>query len=215
MVRGAFIESILMAVYGQKPSDDAEITYNLVNLYLSEGIGVAAQAAYKGAIQLDGIGYVNNGFYSTFSGMTISQDSTDNLTYMFTLPEIPVGIGNSMGLAEVRFKDISGGITSLPGIPLSMNQWGYFDSMQPIPNKILYMQEGKVVRAKTSYLLTSFSPVVKMVSGGVSTDLNSELNVPPDYLPVIREYIIKQLMAQRLIPTDNVNDGTDLNLKQM
>lgn len=203
-----------MELYGQKPSDDAEITYNLVNLYLSEGIGVAAQASYKGAIQLDGVGYVNNGFYSTFSGIAISQDSTDNLLYAFTLPEIPVGIGNSMGIADTRFKD-SNNYTSFPGIPLSVNQWGYFDSMQPIPNKVLMMQEGKIVRAKTQLILTSFTATVKMISGGDSTNLNSELNVPPDYITVIRDYIVKQLMAQRLVPQDNVNNGQDDNLKQM
>ena len=113
--RGAFIESVLMQVYGGKPTDDSEITYNLGNLFLQEGIGVAAQAAYKGAIQLDGVGYINSGFYSTFSGLAISQDATDNLCFSFTLPEIPVGISANMGLAEVRFK--SDGFTSLPGIP--------------------------------------------------------------------------------------------------
>lgn len=213
MLRGQFIESILMAVYGQKPSDDAEITYNLVNLYLSEGIGVAAQAGYKGAIQLDGVGYVNNGFYSTFSGLTISQDNTDNLCYKFELPEIPVGIGNSMGLAEIRFKD--NGFTSLPGIPLSVNQWGYFDSMRPIANKILYLQEGKFVRAKTPLILTSFTATIKMISGGVSSDLNSELNVPPDFLPIIRDYVLQKLLAERSVPTDVYNDGSDNNLKQL
>lgn len=213
MIRGQFLESILMAVYGQKPSDDAEITYNLVNLYLSEGIGVAAQAAYKGAIQLDGVGYVNNGFYSTFSGISISQDNTDNLCYKLELPEIPVGIGNSMGLEEIRFKD--NGFTSLPGIPLSMNQWGYFDSMRPIANKILYLQEGKFIRAKTPLMLTDFTATVKMVSGGVASDLNSELNVPPDFLPVVRQYIIEKLIAERAVPVDVYNDGSDNNLKQL
>lgn len=213
MIRGQFLESILMAVYGQKPSDDAEITYNLVNLYLSEGLGVATQAAYKGAIQLDGVGYVNNGFYSTFSGISISQDTTDNLCYKLELPEIPVGIGNSMGLAEIRFKD--DGFTSLPGIPLSMNQWGYFDSMRPIANKILYLQEGKFVRAKTPLILTDFTATVKMVSGGVASDLNSELNVPPDFLPVVRQYIIEKLIAERAVPVDVYNDGSDNNLKQL
>lgn len=213
MIRGQFLESILMQVYGGKITDDAEITYNLVNLYLSEGIGVAAQAAYKGAIQLDGVGYVNNGFYSTFSGITISQDSTDNLCYKLELPEIPAGIGNSMGLAEVRFKD--DGFTSLPGIPLSMNQWGYFDSMRPIANKILYLQEGKFVRAKTPLILTDFTATVKMISGGVSNDLNSELNVPPDYLPICREYMIQKLLAERAVGQDNINDGSDNNLKQL
>lgn len=213
MIRGQFLESILMAVYGQKPSDDAEITYNLVNLYCSEGIGVAAQAAYKGAIQLDGVGYVNNGFYSTFSGIPIVSDDSDNLCYKLELPEIPVGIGNSMGLAEIRFKN--DGFTSFPAIPLSLNQWGIFDSMRPIPNKILYMQEGKLVRAKTPLILTDFIATVKMISGGVSSDLNSELNVPPDYLPIIRDYIIQKLLAERSVPADIYNDGSDNNLKQL
>jgi hypothetical protein len=201
-----------MQIYGQKPSDDAEITYNLINEYLSEGIGVAAQTAYKGAIQLDGVGYVNNGFYSTFSGIAITQDSTDNLAYKFTLPELPIGIGNSMGVAEIRFKN---GSTSLPAIPLSMNQWGYFDSMRPIPNKILFLQEGKYVRMKTPLILTAYTATVKMISGGDPTDLNSELNVPPDFLPVIRDYIIKQLMMERSVPQDNLNDGVDNNVKQI
>jgi len=211
--RGAFIESVLMEVYGAKQTDDAEITYNLCNLYLQEGIGVAAQADYKGAIQLDGVGYVNNGFYSTFSGLSITQDATDNLCYSFTLPEIPVGISTNMGIAEVRFK--SDGFTSLPAIPLSVNQWGFFDSMRPIPNKILMLPEGKVVRMKTVLILTDFTATVKMISGGDVTNLNSELNVPPDFLPVVRQYMVEKLLAERSVPTDSVSDGTDNNLKQL
>lgn len=213
MTRGAFLESILMAIYGGKVTDDSEITYNLVNLYCSEGIGVAAQASYKGAIQLDGVGYVNNGFYSTFSGITITQDDTDNQSYKLELPEIPTGIGANMGLAEIRFK--ANGFTSLPGIPLSINQWGFYDSMRPIPNKILILQEGKFVRAKTSLILSNYKATAKMISGGVSSDLNSELNVPPDYLPIIRDYIIQKLIAQRMVPQDSINDGQDQNLKQL
>jgi hypothetical protein len=210
--RGAFIESILMQVYGQKPTDDSEITYNLVNLYLSEGIGVAAQAAYKGAIQLDGVGYVNGGFYSTFSGITISQDSSDNLCWKFELPEIPPGIGANMGLAEVRFN--ADGFTSFPGIPLSVNEWGFFDSMRPIVNKILYLQEGKFVRAKTPLILSEYTATIKQISGGDSTDLNSQLNVPPDFLPIVRDYIVQKLLGQRTVNQDSVNDGVDQNAKQ-
>jgi hypothetical protein len=213
MTRGAFIESILMQVYGQKPTDDSEITYNLVNLYCAEGIAVAAQAAYKSAIQIDGVGYINNGFYTTFSGLTITQDPTDNLCWVFTLPEIPVGVSANMGIAELRFK--ADGFTSLPAIPLSMNQWGYFDSMPPIVNKIMYLPEGKLVRAKTPLILSQYTATVKMISGGDVSNLNSDLNVPPDYLPVCRDYIIQKLMAERSVPADVYNDGTDNNLKQL
>lgn len=213
MLRGQFIESILMQLYGAKQSDDAEITYNLVNLYVQEGIAVAAQAAYKGAIQIDGVGYINNGFYSTFSGLSISQDATDNQCYSFTLPEIPVGVSANMGIAEIRFK--ADGFTSLPGIPLSMNQWGYFDSMRPIPNKILFLPEGKTVRAKTPLILSLYTATVKMISGGDVSNLNSELIIPPDSIPVCRDYVVQKLLAQRTVAVDNVNDGSDNNLKQL
>lgn len=213
MIRGAFIESILMQIYGAKISDDAEITYNLVNLYLQEGIAIAAQTAYKSAIQIDGVGYVNNGFYTTFSGLTVAQDSTDNLCWVFTLPEIPVGINANMGIAELRFK--ADGFTSLPAIPLSMNQWGYFDSMPPIANKIMYLPEGKVVRAKTPLILSQYTATVKMISGGDVSNLNSELNIPPDSLQICRDYIVQKLLAERTIAQDNISDGVDNNLKQL
>lgn len=213
MIRGQFIESILMQLYGAKQTDDAEITYNLVNLYVQEGIAIAAQAAYKSSIQIDGVGYINNGFYTTFSGLAISQDTTDNLCYSFSLPEIPVGIGANMGVAEVRFK--ADGFTSLPAIPVSINQWGYFDSMRPIPNKIIILPEGKSVRAKTPLILTNYTATIKMISSGDVSNLNSELNVPPDYLQICRDYIVQKLLAQRSVPADVYNDGTDNNLKQL
>jgi hypothetical protein len=213
MLRGAFIESILMQIYGGKITDDAEITDNLVNLYVQQGIGLAAQAAYKTAIQLDGVGYVNNGFYTTFSGLTIAQDPTDNLCWMLTLPEIPVGISANMGIADLRFK--ADNFTSFPAIPLTINQWGYWDSMRPIPNKIMYLPEGKVVRAKTTLILSNYTATVKMVSGGDASNLNSELNVPPDYIPIIRQHVYEQLIKERTVAQDSVNDGTDENLKQL
>lgn len=213
MTRGALIESVLMQVYGGKQTDDAEITYNLCNLYLQEGIALAAQTAYKTAIQMDGVGYVNNGFYTTFSGLVVSQDATDNLCWVFTLPEVPVGISANMGISDLRFK--ANGFTSLPAMPLSMNQWGYFDSMPPIANKILYLSEGKVVRSKTPLILSRYTATVKMISGGDVSNLNSELNVPPDYTPIIRDHIFAQCMKERMNPQDTVNNGQEENLKQI
>jgi hypothetical protein len=213
MQRGAYIERILMQIYGEKPTDDSEITDNLVNIYLNDAIGLAAKTCYKEAIQLDGVAYVNNGFYCTFSGLVISADDTDNLCYKLILPEIPTGIGRNEGMAELRIKDTNG-FTSLPVIPVSINEWGYADSMRPIPNKILALQEGNLVRMKTSLILTGYTGTTKLISGGVSSDLNSELILPPDYFPIITQYIREQLILERSIPVDGTNDGQDNNLKQ-
>lgn len=209
MTRSEFIERHRVQIYGGWPTDDAEITDELVNSYMSDAIGLAAKTCWKESIQLDGVAYLNNSFYSTFSGIAIVSDDTDNLCYKLTLPQIPVGIGRNEGLAEIRFKD-SNGVTSFPGIPVSMNEWGYVDSVRPIPNKILVLPEGSLVRIKTSILLTNYSATVKMASGGDATDLSSTLNVPPDYFPIMVEYIRQQLMFERAITPDSSNDGADL-----
>lgn len=208
MTRRAFIERFLIQIYGGFPSDDAEITYDLINAWLPDAIATAAKQCYNESIKLDGVGYVNNGFYATFSGIPITSDSTDNLCWKFDLPEVPPGIGNSMGLAEVRFKTDT--FTSFPGIPLSINQWGYFDSMRPITNKVLYMQEGKTVRAKTKLIMTNYTATIKMISGGDSSDLDSNLNVPPDYFPLMQQYLLQQLGIEKAQPKDITNDGVDM-----
>lgn len=210
MIRGAFIEQLLIQMYGGLPTDDAEMTIDMINaVLLPQAIGIAAQAAYKGAIQIEGIGYVNNSFYTTFSGIAITTDDTDNLCYKLTLPDMPVGIGRNEGISSLRFKD-DNGFVSQTAIPLSMNQQGYADRMQPIPNKILYWPEGNTIRMKTTLPMWSYSAVVKMISGGEANNLGAELNVPPDYHGIMNEYIQKQLLLLRNQPKDLSNDGTDL-----
>lgn len=208
MTRRAFIERFLIQIYGGLPSDDAEITYDIINAWLPDAIASAAKQSYKEAIQLDGVGYVNNGFYTTFSGLAISSDSTDNLCWKFDLPEIPPGIGENLGLSDVRF--YREGFTSFPAIPLTINQWGYFDSMRPIANKIMVMQEGKTVRAKTPLILSDYTATIKMISGGDSNDLDSSLNVPPDYHPLMQEYLKLQLGFEKAQRQDITNDGVDM-----
>lgn len=66
MNRRTYIELIRRQIYGSQPSADAEITVGLVNKWLDIAIAAAAQQNYKGNIALEGISYVNNGFYTTF-----------------------------------------------------------------------------------------------------------------------------------------------------
>lgn len=213
MTRQEFIERHRVQIYGGWPTDDAEITNELVNSWLSDSIGIAAKTCWKEAIQIDGIAYLNNSFYTTFSGIAITSDDTDNLCYKFTLPQIPFGLGKNEGVAKIQFKD-SNGFVSQNAIPLSMNQIGYADRQRPIPNKIMYWYEGNIVRMKTPLIMTDYTAIVRMASGGDSTNLNSDLNVPADYFPIMVQYIREQLMFERSIPQDVNNDGQDNNLRQ-
>jgi len=198
------IERLRRQVYGSFPSDDADITDGLVNRWINEGVGIAAKKNYTDNLQMDGIGYVNNSFYTKFKNLSVEQDET--LTYKITLPQLPIGIGNTEGIGTLQFLDSTGQV-SLPCVPISQNQGTYFQNMRPIPNKILFMPEGNFIYAKSALLLDQYTASVRMISGGDSSDLTSTLNIPDDYVSIIIEYIKGQVAFQRQQPVDAANDG--------
>ena len=208
MTRKTFIERILRQIYNGQPSDDSSITFNQVNQWLNDAIGVAAKKNYTDSIQMDGVAYVNNSFYTSYSSLTITQ--VDNTTFKFTLPQIPVALGKNEGIATLQFSN-SKTPTSFGAVPLSMNQVNYQDTLRPIQNKVVYWPQGQEVYMSTGIPLTAYKANVRMVSGGDSTDLNSTLIIPDDYVPVMVEYIKAQLAFERSRPIDTNNDGVDNN----
>lgn len=209
MTRSQFIEQILRQVYGTYPSDDSSITPMLVNQYIDQAIAFAAKNNYTDNLRLDGVAYVNNSFYTTFKGLTITRDERN--LWKVTLPQIPVGIGANEGISTFYLKDTTGQL-SQPLIPLTENQKTYFQQLQTPPFKTLYYVEGSNAFIVTTSILTGYTASVTLVSGGDSTDLTSTLNVPGDYIPVMIEYIQKQLLLMKTTPRDLANDGTDLSL---
>ena len=209
MTRNIFIERILRQIYNGQPSDDSSITYSLVNQWLNDAIGLAAKKNYTDGIQMDGVAYVNNSFYTTFKDLTVELGNIDNVTYSIDLPQIPVALGKNEGIATLQF--VKDKLASQTAIPLSINQVAYIDNLRPIQNKILYWTEGKNIYAKSLIPLTSYTANIRMVSGGDSTDLESTLIVPDDYVPMIVEYIKGQLAFERSRPIDTSNDGVDNN----
>ncbi len=203
--RYVFLEKIIRQVYGEQPSDDSSITFNLANVWLSEAIAAAAKKNYTDSLSLDGIAYVNNSFYTTYKDLAIVSDR--QLVYKITLPEIPIGIGRNEGVSSLQIKYGNG--YSYDCIPLSVAQVGYVDGMMPIPNRLLYWTEGNFIYVKTTVQLYQHTALVRMISGGDSSDLDSVLNVPSDYLGFITDYVMKNLMIGRQVPKDLINDGVD------
>lgn len=208
MRRDIFIEQLRRQIYSGFPSDDADITINLVNVLIEPAIGIAAQACYDKNVAIEGVGFVNNGFYTTFKGLTITQDG--NFLWKTELPEIPQGLGAVDGISRFVVKDNSTPQISYPVLLLSENQVSIERGMRSIPNKVIGYPEGKYLYIESTLILSVFTGQITMISGGDKTDLISELNVPPNYLPIMQEWIIKQLMSERLAPKDLSNDGTDV-----
>ena len=212
LTRYKLIERIRSVIYNGTPSDDANITFELVNEWLNDAIGVVAKANYVESIKLDGVSYLNNAFYSSFSDIAITQDNVN--LYKFQLPEYPIGIGDNQGIASVIVKNANGNI-SYDAIPLTTNQVSYVRGRRTPPNKMLYYNENSYIFLITSVPLFNFTASVRLVSAGDSSDLDSVLNVPSDYIPQIIDYIVKNLLLERNQPVDLANDGTDLSPRQM
>lgn len=201
-----YIEQIRRLIYGGQPSDDAEITVNLVNLWLNQAVAYAAKQCYADNMKLEGVASVNNGFYSTFKGLSVSKD--ENFLWKLTLPSVPPGIGATEGISTVVFKSDTAQI-SYPVVLMSESQKSFQRGMRDIPNKLIGYQEGANVFVLSTIALSQYTATVTMVSSGVSTDLGSTLNVPPDYLPVVTEYLMKVLNFERMQPVDEKSDGID------
>lgn len=207
MLRVTYIERVRRLIYNGQPSDDSVITVGMVNVLLNDAIGIAAKANYKENLSIDGVAYVNNSFYTTFKGLAVTEDS--QFVYKVTLPQIPFGVGNSEGISSLVFKDFESKQLSQSVIWLTANQATYFDTMRPIPNKIQALSQGQNVLIKTTLMLDQYTANATMISGGLNNDLDGELNVPADYLPIMDSYLITKLLQSKQIPIDASNDGLD------
>lgn len=207
MDRGTFIERTLRQIYNGQPADDATITVNLVNTWLNDAIAVAAKKNYTDSIALDGIAYINNSFYTTYKGLALASDEFD--LWKITLPHIPFGIGVNEGVSKIIFKDSESRQLSYPVVLMTQAQTTFNRGMRAIPNKILAYSQSQYIYILGSLVLYGVTAQVTMVSGGDSTNLDSELNVPSDYFPIMVEYIKQQLMFERMQPVDAANDGLD------
>lgn len=207
MTRRTYIEQIRRLIYNGQPDDDAEITVGLVNVWLNQAIAVAAKTNYKDSMAIDGVSYINNSFYTIFKGLAIEED--EQFLWKVTLPQIPVGIGTSEGLSTLIIKDNESRQLSYPVIWLSQNQRSYAKGMRNVPNKLLAYSQGEFVFIESTLILQDYTAQVTMISGGDSTDLDSTLNVPDDYIPLMTDYLKNQFMFSRAIPKDVTPDGND------
>lgn len=198
-------ERIQRVIYNGLPTDDATITIPVINLWINDALAATAKKNYAESLQIEGIAYINNSFYTTYKGIAITQDEEG--LWKFSLPQIPLGLGRNEGISTVQFK--REGKVSLTAIPLSQNQVGYVDTLKVIPNKTFYWNEGQTVYVKSLLLMNLYTATVRMISGGNSSDLDSVINIPDDYVADVIGYVVKFLMTERSQPLDLTNDGND------
>ncbi len=208
MTKRTYIERIRRLIYGSQPPSEANITVGLVLNYLNDAIAVAAKTNYTDNLKIEGIASVNNSFYTTFKSLAVASD--EQFLWKITLPQLPIGIGGIEGISKVVLKDSSSPQLSYPVVLLTENQVSFQKGMRTIPDKLLGYPEGEFIYIMSTLILTPYTAQVTMVSGGSSTDLDSTLNVPADYFPMMTEYLLRTLMTQKNQIQDVTNDGSDI-----
>lgn len=203
--RRNYIEQVRRMIYGGFPPEQAEITVSLVNQWLNQATAYAAQKCYTDNLKIEGIASVNNSFYTTFKDLPITQDET--FLWKIVLPDVPAGIGTNEGISTLKFK--GEGQISQSVVWMSMNQLSFYRNMRDIPNKLLAYYEGQNVFVLTPIQLSQYTAHATVISGGDSTDLDTTLNVPPDYLTFVTEYLKQQLGFERAQVVESKNDGID------
>ncbi len=205
MQRKIFIEMVRRDLYGGQPPSTANITVGLVNLWTNQGLAIAAQKNYQDNATLDGIAYVNGSFYTTYKNLAVTKD--EQFLYKVALPHIPFGIGNDEGISTMLLTD--GVQNSYPVVWINENQRSYVRGMRPVQSKLIGYSEGGNIFLMSAIPLTSCTAKATMISGGDSSDLNSTLNIPDDYIPIMYDYVFKKGMIQKSNPQDMANDGLD------
>jgi len=205
MTRKVLIEQIRRMYYGGVPNDDANLTENEVNQYISQAIAYIAKVNYTDNIKLDGIESISDAFYTTFKNLTVTKDN-DTGYYYTTLPQPPVGLSRGYGISTVTFP-VSTGLAKAP-TPVSPREVDYIEQIKLPPSKIFYWVEGKTLWFKSYVNLVTKTPIVRMISTE-NSDLTAELNVPGEYISDIINWIMQQLRMRKGIPEDTTNDGLD------
>lgn len=206
MTRNELIAQIRRMYYGGLPSEEANLRPLEVNQYINEAIAYVAKINYTDAIKLDGVETVSDAFYTTFKNLAITKD-TDTGYYSTTLPHPPIGLSRGYGISSVTFPVSNGSLAKAP-TPISPREIEYIDQIKIPPSKVFYWAEGDKLWFKSYVNLVGKLAIVRMISQE-NTDLDSELNVPGEYIPDMINWIVSQLNIRRQMSEDSIKSGTE------
>jgi hypothetical protein len=203
MTRKQIIYQILRFIYNGEPNDDADITPNLVNQYLNEGIAQAVKAAYAMSYNIDQVGSVPDGFYMTTKGLSLTKDS-DTGYYHTDLPQVPVAISKDDSITDMVVLLGSGRKRS--GVRVEQKELGVMFEVRIDSTMIYYWIEGKTLYAWSNMDISDKTCMVRQVITQ-GTDLDDTINCPDDLLDSVIKYTTSILPYELLQGKDVSNEG--------
>src|ERR1044072_4906674 len=201
--RRHIIELLIRQMASGFPSDDFSITPGIINQYLNSAIAFAIKNQYKEEIQLNGIESIADAVYATFSGLVITKDAVTGL-YNITLPQQTVGIGAGWDISS--FVMVTGSGAKLFGYPNTQRELAFLYNGAKGCNDVFFTVVKDKMEIHSCKDITKYKGRVTMIVTQ-STDLDSVMNVPDTYMPIIIDYITKTLGVMMNMPVDISSDG--------
>jgi hypothetical protein len=208
MTRKEICELVQMRIAGGIPTDDFPVSLNEINLWLDHAIAASAMKNYTDGVQIDGLEFVGDAYYTTFKDLTLTQDTT-SLYYKTTLPAPPISVPRGYDISSALWQKPQGGYTVM--LRVNPQQLDYYQALPKPKNAIEWWVEGKTmyVRTDSQQLLNNGKVSVRMVGSAGSRGLSDEALVSADSVPYVVDYLYKQFMPGEQMPKDNVNDGNN------
>jgi hypothetical protein len=212
MIRKEICELIQRRLAGGDPTDDFPVTLQEINLWLDQAVAASAMRNYADSVNVDGIEFVGDAYYTTFKNIVLARDSVTR-DFFGTLPAMPVGVprGHDISAAHLQITLPAPGL-SAPLVRMNPQQLSFAHTL-PYPSLTpRYWVEGNQIYVRgfdgTDY--TGRSITIRMIGSAGRRLLTDELLIPSDYLPFVIEYIMKNFLPTQNGPKDTINDGNDI-----
>lgn len=206
MTRREICELIQLRIAGGTPSQDFEPTLDELNLKLDPAAASAAMKNYADGVNVDGIEFVGDAFYTTIKNLTLIED-TDTPYFKTTLPVAPLALPRGYDVASVA---VMAGRNRLSanGVRVTPQQLDYYKSLPTPPNSFFYWFENTTLYVESFTEMTGMKLLVRMASSSIDKSLDSKFYVPDDYLGFVMEIVERQYLPRA--PQDSSNDGKNI-----
>lgn len=202
--RREIAELIQRRLAGGTPSQDFEPTLDEINKWLDYGVASAAMKNYADGVNIDGIEFVGDAFYTTVKNLVLTNDS-DTPFYKTTLPAQPISLPRGYDITSVQVMD--GGRLSMSGIRVSPQQLDYYKTL-PKPEGFFYWSEQGTLFVESDRVMTGKKLLVRMASSAVNRSLDAELTIPSDQMPFLLDFMFRYFGNK--VPQDFSNDGKNI-----
>jgi hypothetical protein len=201
------IDRCIRSYYGgDYASEESVLTNNFVQLHINDAIAMAISKSMQENYVVTGIQSVSEGFLSTFT-ITSFTKNADTGFYVASLPHPPIGTPENSSVSGVYFGGVKG--QSKPVLEVKANEVDYFRFMPIPPQAAFYWMEGGSIYLWLRTNLPSNAKLFIRMATNLSTNADAPLNMPPDAVDFVYNYVMDKLYKNKSVQGDSALDGKD------